>query len=204
MAAKIAFIPVIAVLAASCNDFSSSLKVLAGNVNHARGQHQKSILSYLDAGELLQGGGRDVVLYNLANVYYSLGEEDAALQTWSLAENIAEDRDILHRIAFNRGVFFYRKGRFHEAYASFRQALRLNPSDVDTKINLENSLLRITEFIGMENSQFDAEDSIHEPAEEDENAVWGEGEHLLDYVRRKEASTWQGTPVESESAEKDW
>jgi len=200
---NIAVIPMIAILVTSCNDFASSLKVLVGNVNHARGEHQKSILNYLDAGELLQGG-RDVVLYNLANIYYSLGEEDAALQTWNLAESITEDKDILYKIAFNRGVFFYRKGRFHEAYSSFRQALRLNPSDVDTKINLEDSLLRISEFIGTEKSRLDAKDSIDELAEEDGNAVWGEGEHLLDYVKRKEANAWQGASVESESAEEDW
>jgi len=193
----------IAALSVSCDDFASSLNVLVGNVNHAKGRQQKSILNYLHADDLLQGGS-DVVLYNLANVYYSLGEDDAALQIWDLAESITNDRDILYRIAFNRGVLFYRKGRFHEAYNSFKQALKLNPDDLDTKINLEDSLLRISEFAGTGNSRSEANNSINEFAEEDENIVLEEGEHILDYVKRKETGIWQETSVESEAAEEDW
>jgi len=200
---KIFIILATAVLPLSCSDIASSLNVVVGNVNHGRGRHQKAILNYLRADELLEES-RDVVLYNLANVYYSLGEEDAALQIWDLAETITNDRDILFRIAFNRGVLFYRQGRFHEAHSSFKRALKLNPSDVDTKINLEDSLLRISELVGMENSQFKAGNSIDKPAKEDTSAVWGEGERLLDYVKRKETRAWQETSVESESAEEDW
>ena len=189
-----------AMLATSCDNFQSSLKVLTGNVNHARGKYQKSILNYLHGDDLLEDG-RDVVLYNLANVYYSLGEENAAMQTWSLAKSITSDKDVLYRIAFNQGVFFYQRGRFHEAYSSFRRALKLNPADVDTKINLEDSLLRISKFAGAESSGLQANGLNSGPAG---SAVSRKDGRLLDYVRRKEVSAWQEAPVESEAAEEDW
>jgi|GEM_PF-441366 len=185
-----------AVFATSCDDLASSLKVLAGNMNHARGQHQKSILNYLHAGDSLQGG-RDVVLYNLANVYYSLGEEDAALQTWRLAESITSDKDILYRIAFNQGVFFYQRGRFHEAYDSFRRALELNPEDVDAKINLEESFLGFSGLV-------ETDGLIDGSAEGNGSADSGEGGRLLDYVRRKEVRAWEEDSVEFEGTEEDW
>ncbi|MCK5735892.1 MAG: hypothetical protein KAH21_05410, partial [Spirochaetaceae bacterium] len=62
-----------AVLFGSCRDSASSAEVLQGNMSFARGQYQKSILKYLGAGGSGKTG-KDVISYNLANVYYALGE----------------------------------------------------------------------------------------------------------------------------------
>jgi len=182
-----------ALLLGSCRDSASSTQVLEGNMSFARGQYQKSILKYLEAdgaGET----GKDVVYYNLANVYYALGEGDAALRLWGIVEELTDNTDILFRISFNRGVLYYHWGRYDEAYRAFRRALTIYPQDIDSKVNLEDSLSRIRSAIPRENSAGRTESE--ESAED--------GRHLLDYIKRKEADAWvtQST-VDSISVE-DW
>lgn len=183
----------LALLSASCSDSSSSVNVLAGNMSYSGGQYQKSILQYLSAYDAAKAG-KDVVYYNLANVYFALGEGDAALRSWDLAEENTENTDILFRVAFNRGVLYYHWGRYDEAYRSFRRALLLNPSDIDAKINLEDSLSRIRSAIPQPES---ADSSTGEESDKD-------SQHLLDYVRRKEADAWSAQTTESGESVNDW
>ncbi len=180
-------------LLGSCRDSASSAQVLEGNMSFARGQYQKSILKYLEADNT-GNTGKDVVYYNLANVYYALGEGEAALRLWAIVEDSTENTDILFRVAFNRGVLYYHWGRYDEAYRAFRRALTINPRDIDSKINLEDSLSRIRSEIPRENTAGNTE----------ENEGAEDSRHLLDYIKRKEADTWvTQSAVNGESAE-DW
>jgi len=101
-------------LLGSCRDSASSTRVLEGNMSFARGQYQKSILKYLEANDS-GNTGKDVVYYNLANVYYALGEGEAALRLWGIVEELTDNTDILFRVSFNRGVLYYHWGRYDEA-----------------------------------------------------------------------------------------
>ncbi|RKX72121.1 MAG: hypothetical protein DRP70_04005 [Spirochaetes bacterium] len=180
-------------LLGSCRDSASSAQVLEGNMSFARGQYQKSILKYLEA-DGTGNTGKDVVSYNLANVYYALGEGEAALRLWAIVEDSTDNTDILFRVAFNRGVLYYHWGRYDEAYRAFRRALTIYPRDIDSKINLEDSLSRIRSEIPRENTTGDTE----------ENEGAEDSRHLLDYIKRKEADTWvTQSSVDGESVE-DW
>ena len=183
----------LAVPLSSCRNSASSAQVLEGNMSFARGQYQKSILKYLDA-KSSGDSGEDVVLYNLANVYYALGEGEAALRLWAMVEEITDDTDILFRVSFNRGVLYYHWGRYDEAYRAFKRALIINPQDIDSKINLEDSLSRIRSTVPRDNSS----DGVGD------NKGAEDSRHLLDYIKRKEAETWETqTAVSGESVE-DW
>lgn len=176
------------VVLTSCS--RQTVQVLSGNISYSGGQYQKAILSYFKAES--HPAGQDVVLYNLANVYYALGEGDAALSTWQLAEQNTESTDILFRAAFNRGVLYYQRGRFEEAYYSFRRALTLRPADVDAKINLEHSLSRIRSA---------APGNVPERSGGEHRT---DIQNLLDYVRRKEAAQWPEQAADSGESVRDW
>ncbi len=176
----------------SCNIMKPALEVLSGNLSYGRGQYQKAILHYLSA-EKQTDISKDVVQYNLGNVFYTLGEGDEALEVWSMAEESTEDVNILFRIAFNRGIVYMNKGSYEEAYQSFRQALILQPSDIDSKINIEDALSRIRSEV----SQSPSAEDIPRSGDEAENNL------LLDYIRRKEAEGWSSQKT-GESNEQDW
>lgn len=181
----------------SCRDAGPSGRVLSGNMAYGRGQYQKAILRYLDADDET-GIGRDAVNYNLANVYYALGEGDAALKAWALAESLTDDTDILFRVAFNRGVLYYNWGRYDEAYCEFRRALTIRPSDIDAKINLEDSLSRVrTEIPGEGRGEGGEVEKVGEEIDDDSR-------RLLDYVRRKEADAWSTEESGDSEFVEDW
>ena len=188
----ITLIILLALSAASCRNSAPMVRVLAGNMAHGRGQYQRAILHYL-AAEKHPGSAADTVHYNLGNIYYALGEGEAALRSWARAENSTENVETLFRVAFNRGVLYYQWGRFEESYRSFRRALVLKPSDMDTKINLEDSLSRIrTELTA-------PGDTASSPLRGDEGA-----RRLLDYVRRKEAVDWSRPSITTDETDSDW
>jgi Ca-activated chloride channel family protein len=186
-------IAALSMVTGSCRDSVPSAHVLSGNMSYSRGQYQKSILQYFAADDVMSAGN-DIVYHNLANVYYALGEGDAALRTWSLAEESTDNIEVLFRIAFNRGVLYYNRGHYDEAYRSFRAALKLNPADIDTKINLEESLLRIPSTIP-QNSP------APNPPEGEKSRS---SRHLLDYVQRKEADAWSEQPDVYQDTVEDW
>ena len=181
-------------LTTSCRDSSPATSVLRGNLTYGRGQYQKSILHYLEA-EDSAASGRDVIYYDLANVYFALGEGDAALRAWSQAENATDDVNLLFRIAFNRGVLYYQRGHYDEAYRAFRQALLIRPSDLEAKINLEESLSRVRATApaspesGLQNSRDEGD---------------ADKQRLLDYVRRKEVDAWTSEEDTGNSNVADW
>ncbi len=180
-------------LLSSCGNAVPASGVLAGNLSYGRGQYQKAILQYLHAGDTASAG-RDVIYYDLANVYFALGEGDAALRSWGIAEEQTDDVDLLFRIAFNRGVLYYLRGHYDEAYRAFRRALVLRPGDVDAKVNLEESLSRIR--VPVSRSRENAGE-VKATGDEDR-------QRLLDYVRRKEAGSWEHRESAGEPYAKDW
>ncbi|MDF1566685.1 MAG: tetratricopeptide repeat protein [Spirochaetaceae bacterium] len=180
-------------LTISCQNSTPSTRVLAGNLSYGRGQYQKAILQYLWADDEIRVG-KDVIYYNLANVYFALGEGDAALRSWSMAESNTDDADILFRIAFNRGVLYYHRGRYDESYRAFRNALTIRPSDIDAKINLEDSLSRIRSAVPQNNLA--GEDRSTEGDED--------SQRLLDYVKRKEADSWLSQRDDDVVYTEDW
>ena len=187
----------LALVSSSCRDAGPSAGVLVGNMSYARGQYQKAILRYLAADDETAIGS-DAVKYNLANVYYALGEGDAALKAWAQAESVTDDTDILFRVAFNRGVLYYNWGRYDEAYREFRRALTLKPSDIDAKINLEDALSRVrTETLGEGRGDGESVEDVGEAIDDDSR-------RLLDYVRRKEADAWSTEEKDDGGFTEDW
>ncbi len=178
----------------SCRNGAPSTAVLRGNLTYSRGQYQRSILHYLNAEDTAEAG-RDVVFYDLANVYFALGEGDAALRAWSIAEESTDDADLLFRIAFNRGVLHYKRGQYDEAYRAFRQALLIRPADLDAKVNLEESFSRVRSTVPAEGSDESSGGGNESDADR---------QRLLDYIRRKEADAWTSMEEPGSIDTRDW
>ena len=182
------------ILFSSCSNTSVPVSVFSGNIAYNNGRYQDSVLAYLKVLDSGNTYGRDVVLYNLANVYFMLSEPDAALEVWSEAEKATESVDILFRINFNKGVLYFQSGKFEEAYVSFKKALILKPEDLESKINLEESLSRIQ--------------SIKTPevknTQKTETDTFNTGRQLLDYVKRREEELWSGSEESADSSSLDW
>ncbi len=109
-------------------------QVRKGNRAYDRGDYQKSIERYSRALELAPGSFE--AAYDLGNALYKAEMFDRAEQTMTRAVadtlRTAEERaEAFH----NLGNAQFRQQKYKEALESYRQALRLDPSDMETKYN---------------------------------------------------------------------
>lgn len=199
--------PVLMLLFGACAPARPMIAVVRGNLAHSRGDYQTALVHYLTADDEATAGW---VLFNTANVYYALGEQEAALATWEESRTRTSagtdevfdgpEISLLHAASFNRGVLHYERGEFEAAYEEFRYALSLQPGSLATKRNLELALERRR---------------AAESAPEEGGGTSGNGDgsadgdastlRILEFVRRKEAERWLANREEAESGSaRDW
>jgi len=180
----------------SCSNPSVYYSVWSGNNAFAGGDYQTSNTAYLKA---LEGDVHSAyVNYNLANVYYALGEGDAASAEWEKAV-FTDSRELMFRTVYNRGVLEFETGNYEDAFGSFREALELNPDSLDSKINLEYSLRRM-------NANVDAsETSASGAGSSDDGGSSDEIKRILEFIKRKDAGLYSVREEEITTAgENDW
>ncbi|MFW5643127.1 MAG: tetratricopeptide repeat protein [Alkalispirochaeta sp.] len=186
------------ILLGSCSGEWPHARVIQGNYNVSRGEYQRSIVDYLQArGETVY---EPWIAYNLGNVYHFLGEADAALDQWDIAQE-TDVPDLQFGARFNRGVYYLEQGRYEAAVTAFRSALLVDPTSVAAKGNFEIALSRLqsaSDFSG-------EEERLDDTGDDDDATPETTATRMLDYVRRKEEQQWRAnaeaqTPLE----EQDW
>ena len=170
--------------------------LVQGNYAYARGDYQQAMVHYLAA---LQNDtvNRAWIQYDLGNVYFSLGEVEAAARMWDQAAR-AEDQDLLFAVHFNQGIAFYRQGNYPAAFEVFRQVLQIRPASHEAKINLE-----------LAQRKLQAADRLPVVAPAGTPplvaADINEGSRLLEFVVNKEALHWQaGKPAVPSAGGANW
>ena len=190
-----------------CSAVGPMFSVILGNMAYGGGDYQGALVHYLSAEE--DAAHRGWLLYNSGNVYYALGEQEAALAAWDRARTVTVDPDsggvrgaptlLLHAASYNRGVLLYQRGEYRAAYDEFRYALSLDSRSISAKENLELALQKLR---------------LADQAQAGAGAVSGSAEEdkggpttlrILEYVRRKEAQRWHANrDVEGPSDPRDW
>jgi tetratricopeptide (TPR) repeat protein len=189
-------IAVLIVSVSSCSNPAVYYSVWQGNNLYASGEYQDATNSYLSA--LDKGVFSDYISYDLANVYYSLGEASAALKEWEKAA-LTRDNDLLFRTMYNKGVLEFESGRYQEAFELFKKALKIQPGNRNAKINLEYSLNRIN------SSANTAESSAAGAEVTEKKEITNEIQRVLDFIRKKESGSWKPNEEEGSLApENDW
>ena len=187
---------VLVLLVSSCSNPAVYFSVWRGNNSFAGGDYQTANTEYL--GSLEKNVHADYVSYNLGNVYYALGEGEAAASEWKKA-TLSGNPELLFRTMYNKGVLEFERGRYQEAFESFRKALEINSNSRDAKINLEYSLRRM-------NASSNAVEGTAAGAEVTKsNEVSDEIQRVLEFIKKKDASVWKPADDENvNTGEKDW
>jgi tetratricopeptide (TPR) repeat protein len=188
-------------LLSGCSQELPHARVVRGNYNVSRGEYQRAIVDYLRAREETQY--EPWIAYNLGNVYHFLGEADAALDQWDIAQQ-TDVADLQFGAGFNRGVYLFEQGRYADALPQFRFALRIDPTSVAAKRNYELTLTRLNSGSGLPG---DAQSGGQAEAEQTDGADTPESTatRMLDYIRRKEEQQWRANAERELSPEdRDW
>ncbi|RKX78618.1 MAG: hypothetical protein DRP87_05775 [Spirochaetes bacterium] len=172
------------------------LDIIRGNYAFLRGDFQKANITYLEA--LKKGSYEKWIAYNLGNVYYSLGEHEAALKQWNRAAS-TENKELIFNVVYNRGILYYEQGEYEKAFRDFKRSVEIDPSNLKAKINLEYALQKMNARRA----------NVKTPSiiqKEDSRGFTGEdAERILDYVERKEKERWESSRrVTSPESASDW
>ncbi|MGL1892340.1 MAG: tetratricopeptide repeat protein [Spirochaetaceae bacterium] len=177
----------------SCDRLVQSSTILAGNQKFRSGRYQEAIIDYLKGVD--SKTNKDYFYYNLGNVYSSLGEYPSAFTVWNLADG-QENSSLEFSILYNMGYLEYQEGNYEDAYLHYRQALKLMPSNISAKINLELSLNKMSAANYNQTPELSDNDTTPAGASD-------ETTRILEYVKQKEAMTW-GTSHQNQDVENDW
>lgn len=180
-------------LLTSCERLVESSSLLTGNQQFRSGEYQDSIISYLKG--LNSQESKDYFYYNLGNVYSYLGEYPSAFSVWSHTDG-GESSQLRFNLLYNMGYLEYQLGNYVKAYELFKDALNVNPSNIEAKINLELSLSKMSAANYNQGSEI-SEETREEVKESDETT------RILEYVKQKENMSW-GTTHQEQELENDW
>jgi len=140
-----------------------------GNQLFAEGKYEEAEKAYLNAE--VKSPGRPEVLYNLGNTLIKQKKYDQAIQT---LQKPAEKGDMgLQEYSwYNSGNAYFDSGEYQDAVKAYTNALRLNPTDIDAKYNLELALNKMEEqkqASSSENQQNDQQQQQNQSKQNQEN-----------------------------------
>lgn len=129
----------------SCKGYvSGSKNIMEGSWFWYQKRYNDSVAKFLQTVYDSENSKDEILnqyaVYNLATTYLVQNENDVAYERYSKLEN-AEDADVRFATFYNCGIIAYRKGDFAHAADCFRNALKIDGSKVDAKVNLELSVM---------------------------------------------------------------
>ncbi len=74
--------------------------------------------------------------YNLGNIYYNNEITGEAVQRHSQSAKVAEEKPLRHSSYHNQGNAFMKQKKYKEAVEAYKNSLRNNPNDEETRYNL--------------------------------------------------------------------
>ena len=128
-----------AILAAACGDVGARPNN-QGNEAYEQQDYEAAQSSYQEAID--KSPELPEPHYNSGNVRYRQGRHEEAQESYDRAL-LDADEDLYRDILFNQGNTQLQADEIEEAIGSYKEALRLDPSDQDAKHNLEVALSRL-------------------------------------------------------------
>ena len=113
----------------------------------------------------------DIGKYNLGNAYYNKEMNDVAMSRFKQAAAVADTKSDKHRAFHNLGNTFMNEKKYQEAVESYKNALRNNPKDEETRYNyaLAKELLEDQEKNGGGDDDNENEEDKKENEEENQD-----------------------------------
>lgn len=112
-----------------------------GNKQYKQGQFDKALPAYQKA--VAQNPKNAIARYNLANARYKTGNLEAAEKSFDeLIENTTE-KTYKEKGYYNKGVSLTKQKKLQESIEAYKNAIKLNPADEDTRFNLQKALMEL-------------------------------------------------------------
>ena len=117
--------------------------VRQGNREFKKGEFLDSEISYRSALELNPSSVKGN--FNLGDALYKQEKYEEATQTFSDLSNVKIDPLNAANVYHNLGNAYFNQQKFEESVAAYKNALRNNPDDMETKYNLAQAQRMLTQ-----------------------------------------------------------
>ncbi len=133
-------IVIIVLLFTSLFSFSQKVnnEIVKGNEAYKKGNYKNAVTAYNSA--LAIDGKNATAQYNKGNVLYKQKQLVDATQAYKTAGENANNATTQSQAFYNKGVAEANQKQWQEALNSFKQSLRLQPSDKEARENLQKVL----------------------------------------------------------------
>lgn len=112
--------------------------VYKGNELYRKQQYDKAVEQYEKA--LTKDKTNPTANFNEGNALFRQNKFEDAARTFDNAIVNANDKNVQQLSFYNKGVSMIRQQKLEESIASWKEALKLNPNDKETRDNLEKAL----------------------------------------------------------------
>lgn len=181
------------------NNFNTKIKILQGKLEWNNKNYQQATTDFLQAeADAHAKGNRNLgqyAVYGLAVTYLMEDEGDAALERFDQIAPDASD-SVRFAVLYNSGIIAHQKGDYHRAASFFKDALRVDSTNVNAKINLELSLEQ-------ETIQANALEQRITPIEENKDAQAVENA-VYSIVRENDKNKWKNSEQKTENSSRDY
>ena len=116
----------------------SEPEVYKGNEFYKKQQFDKATEAYQQA--LIKNPNNGIAIFNSGNANFRQNKFDEALESFDKTINNTTVRNLHQQAYYNKGVAFSREQKLEESIEAWKQALRMNPEDKETRENLEKAL----------------------------------------------------------------
>jgi tetratricopeptide (TPR) repeat protein len=128
----------IGLLALSASAQTENKTIQKGNKLYKQGQFDKALPEYEKA--VTENPKNPVPYYNLGNARFRSEDFANSEKAYDDAAGKATTQNFKQQSLYNKGVSLSKQKKLQESIEAFKQSLRLNPQDKDTRFNLEKAL----------------------------------------------------------------
>lgn len=174
-----------------CN--SDTYNILQGTIAWHNKDYKVSVAKYKDVAENKENENsfvQDYALYNLGASYSMLNEEKSAIEKFS---QISSDspKSVQYGAFYNMGVIHFKNGEYDLAKDLFKQAIQIDNTKIEAKINMELSIKMVQAEVKQNQSEAvpaaeskekmpDMEDALFEHIKEQDKKQWKNSEQNQD------------------------
>lgn len=115
--------------------------ILRGNQHYHAGQFETAEINYRKALEA--DPENTIAMHNLANALYKQGKFEDAVKMNGVLSKTTKDKAARSAAFYNQGVSHSKMAQLEESIVSYKNALKLDPSDQHARENLQKALLQL-------------------------------------------------------------
>lgn len=176
-----------------------------GNRLFKEGKFEEAIPLYK---KVLEANSANITaLYNLSAALSKTGKPEEAEKGFTTISKNEENNPLRQRSLYNQGVMLSRQKKLEESIAAYKKALALDPTDEDSRFNLQKALEELRQKQPQKKNEPDKKDKKQDP-QQTPPANKKQMEQWLQSLRQKEQEVQkkmqQNRSRASKQPEKDW